>query len=67
MIDSQRRPLMDAAFWRQRRHHIVPFVKKLSFVRDVDVYLPILVVDLGDDVRMGTVVSTGLLLIRQCR
>jgi hypothetical protein len=53
MIDSQELHLIDAQFWRQKKHHIIPFIHKLNFVKDIDLYLPILASDLGKDVRVG--------------
>jgi len=53
MIDSQNLHMIDAIFWRQRRHYIIPFIHKLDFIKDVDLYLPILASDLGKDIRVG--------------
>lgn len=53
MIDSQNQRIVDANFWRERKHHIVPFIRKLKFIKDVDLYLPILASDLGEDVMIG--------------
>jgi hypothetical protein len=53
MIDSQNLHLIDANLWRQRKHHIIPFIRKLDFVKDVDLYLPILASDLGKDTMVG--------------
>jgi hypothetical protein len=53
MIDSQYQSMIDANLWRQRKHLIIPFIRKLNFIKDVDLYLPILASDLGKDVRVG--------------
>jgi hypothetical protein len=53
LIDSRHQSMIDADFWRERKHHIIPFIRKLNFVKDVDLYLPILASDLGKDVRVG--------------
>jgi hypothetical protein len=53
MIDSQHQSMIDADLWRQRKHLIIPFIRKLNFIKDVDLYLPILASDLGKDVRVG--------------
>lgn len=53
MIDGQDLDMMDADFWRQNKHHIIPFIRKLDFIKDVDLYLPILAADLGEDITIG--------------
>jgi hypothetical protein len=53
MIDSRHQSMIDTDFWREKKHHLIPFIRKLNFVKDVDLYLPILASDLGKDVRVG--------------
>lgn len=53
MIDGHDTDMIDLHQWRNRRDQIIPFISKLNFIKDVDVYFPILEADLGKDIRVG--------------
>lgn len=53
LVDSKKMEIISRELWKEKRGEIVPWVRKLDFVQDVDVYLPILEADLGNDVRIG--------------
>ena len=53
MIDSKNQDVIDLALWKAKKDHIIPFIRKLNYIKEVDVTLPILEAYLGKDVKIG--------------
>jgi hypothetical protein len=62
-VENKSLDLIDLALWQERKHHIIPFVRKLNFVKEVDLYLPILEAYLGKDVKAGRCRVHGIVLL----
>jgi hypothetical protein len=60
MIDGEHTDVIDPTKWNDRKHHMLPSLRKLRYIDKVDVYLPILQSCLGLDARDGSIHIHGL-------
>ncbi|KAE8549428.1 hypothetical protein TMatcc_000428 [Talaromyces marneffei ATCC 18224] len=42
MIDSKHADVIDAELWKERKHILIPLFRNYSFIKDVDIFLPIM-------------------------
>ncbi len=52
-IDSKNQVVIDLALWKARKHYIIPFIRELNYIPEVDVYLPIMESYLRKDFNVG--------------
>ena len=67
LFDSKSLDLIDLALWQERKHHIIQFVSKLNFIKEVDLYLPILEAHLGKDIKAGRCRVHGIVLLPETK